>query len=727
SKGRRLRDPRRDPHGVFSDRHPYGVAAATPDTVLEITRDQACAFADLHYVPGNAVLVVSGPIDPASVQRTIRQALAAVPRRPLPPPRRPLEPSPPGATRTTAPIDDPALVVAWPLATDPDTRARVRALAAILADHVSRELRGTVSVQELGGVRASLIALVVVPARDEPFANAGAEIKRQIAELPTSFDNQKHYDDSFEHAQRTQLYERYARLDDGGGRDTDVADEVLANRDPHASLAAELHALATLERTAASKLARATFRLDAARILVVQPASSRRSGRRVEVTSRVPEEAARDIVDDPLDARRPAPPLTPDAIGSRTTSRTLANGMRVVLLPLGATPAVQIRVVIAAGAGDEPEGARGVASLAAHALLPAQSDLAEVLDFYTAGGSFERRVGLDHTTFAVRGLERDLDLLLVGTERLLRNGDYREAPAVLERMRVAAAAVSRDAGATAVWRTALYGTHAYAAAGQLQRANLDALNEHAAGTFRVASYRPDRTTIIISGGFDPALADRWIDHLFGTWIVDAAVASRSQARARLSPATLARLDDTSLVAITIAIPVEAKRERALLLTELVDQAVAEVRHHLGASYSLGATLEEARGATRILITGFVSGTYAGPAAALINDRLTGLATLDDATASQFVSARRRLLLRLAATTTSGSELADRAERAAVLGAAGDRGAAEVIRTLVLDDLAAPLQGLDFRHAAILLRGPREHITTMFEAFGRPEADIVEVR
>ncbi|MGE5182895.1 MAG: M16 family metallopeptidase, partial [Acidobacteriota bacterium] len=46
--------------GVYPEGHPYRRTPETEQTLGSITRQQACAFADAHYTPGNAVMVISG-------------------------------------------------------------------------------------------------------------------------------------------------------------------------------------------------------------------------------------------------------------------------------------------------------------------------------------------------------------------------------------------------------------------------------------------------------------------------------------------------------------------------------------------------------------------------------------------------------------------------------------------------------------------------------------------
>lgn len=57
---------------VFGTAHPYG-RRSTPQTVAAITRDDLAAFHRTHFVPGNALLVVSGDVTPAQAQEMARR------------------------------------------------------------------------------------------------------------------------------------------------------------------------------------------------------------------------------------------------------------------------------------------------------------------------------------------------------------------------------------------------------------------------------------------------------------------------------------------------------------------------------------------------------------------------------------------------------------------------------------------------------------------------------
>jgi len=63
---------------LYGDAHPYG-RVPTEETVRAITRDDVVAFHRAYFQPGRAVITVTGDVDPATVRRTVEQALAAWP------------------------------------------------------------------------------------------------------------------------------------------------------------------------------------------------------------------------------------------------------------------------------------------------------------------------------------------------------------------------------------------------------------------------------------------------------------------------------------------------------------------------------------------------------------------------------------------------------------------------------------------------------------------------
>src|SRR5262249_36513872 len=143
--------------------------------------------------------------------------------------------------------------------------------------------------------------------------------------------------------------------------------------------------------------------------------------------------------------------------------------------------------------------------------------LNDLLMFIAAGGTDSVEVETDTTTFSARGLDMHLDLLLAGLRRWVRDGVYEGTAArILEPLaRVQRRGLTADINQAC--RLAEYGSgHPYVSAGIARDAS-PALRLGDAQVFRDAQYVPGNATLVIAGHFDAALADQWIDYLFGDW------------------------------------------------------------------------------------------------------------------------------------------------------------------------------------------------------------------
>lgn len=728
---------------LYPAAHPFRRSVGgTADSVAGISQAQACAFIAAHYAPDNAVLVVSGPATRAQVAAALATALqpAEVPRGALrsfvqlgPAARsamrralagRPAVPALTGAPHAAvaAHVDSPVVVLAWPLPRDPATRAELRALAGMVEARVDRAVDGRVSVRELGGERGAVIALVIDPDVDETPAEAIAAAARAIETAPAAFDPT-----TFEQARQLAVYRLFARFEDGPARDAALADHVLAGRDPAAAARAEIAGIEALTAGRARSLVRAHLAFPAAAVIqllpsaAIEPPGSPAAPAPADADAGATiaahaiagplHAASRQPPANPADALRPAPRTTDGDPLAAARSYTLRNGLHVILMPLTSVPTVDLRLVFNAGTADEPATQRGVALVAGHALA---APAARTRDIGPAASRVEVEVDKDHTTFRVRGLDMHLDLLLTGLDRLVRTG------AIDDGLRYAATPADPDDDVLDAWRAALFGDdHPYTQAGIWRHANFAALDRRTITAFRDAHYRPTGATLIIAGGFDPALAARWVNHVFGSW--RGAARPRRNPPATLNPIALARHADTPQLAVDIALPLSpAARAANLIAAEMIRATVADVRHQLGATYGLDATLTESRLATELSISGLVDLDRAPTALRFIRDRLAHLATADAATASVFVAARRRVIAQLSSVSSGAASLAALAESSVDLGRplALNRATAEHVRQLTLPALAPILSQVALDRAAILLRGPAPIVTATYRAIDR---------
>ena len=421
----------------------------------------------------------------------------------------------------------------------------------------------------------------------------------------------------------------------------------------------------------------------------------------------------------PADARRPATTSRPARGLTGATTRTLPNGLTVVLLPLTSVPTLDVRLVFGAGTADEPAGKRGAAIVAAHALTWDLRFLNDMLRYAAAGGTNRVDVGFDHTSFATQGLDMHLDLLLAGLRRWVREGRYdQDADQIVEAMRRERKASSDDGALTDAWRTALYGgAHPYVQAGIVRHASA-ALTVDDAAQFRADHFTPDNATLVIAGGFDAAVADRWIDYLFADWTGRAP--ARRAPRATWRPRSIAQLDETTQLYLQLALPAAAdRRAEQLVAAAMMFEVASDVRHQLGASYGLGAQLVESRLTSHYEIAGDVDAARAAEAVELLRARLESLRTDADLAARAFVVARARVLTQLGAVTGSAVQLAEGVQAELATGRAPltvHETAARVQR-LTIDAMAATL-AVDLARAVVLMRGPAAALEAAFGVLGR---------
>ncbi|MEP6865163.1 MAG: insulinase family protein [Deltaproteobacteria bacterium] len=710
-------------HGAaFAGGHPYRISLGGTDaSVAAITRAQACAFADAHYAPNNAVLVVSGDLTAVELQAALKKFLTHIARREITPHVVVPPPQLSGVLNIDAPIDRDGLIVTWPLPDEPRARIQIRALAAEVAALADRGIRGHIGLVELGDLHAPILGLVAFPAQGESVDAAKNAVSTALAglaaalEMPGTFGALE-----FAATQQHAIYRLFASLEPGPERDAWLAAELLAGHDPSATLAAEFGGLRELQRGDAARLVMSYLALDHGQVTVLK-ASGPVRGRDAVLAVAIHDLGQRRDPPDPALAHAalaqpPPPPI--DAI----RTRVLPNGLRIVLVPLTSVPTVDARLVFATGTADEPSHRRGVALLAADTLGWDFHYLNDLLTFASAGGAIVAEVGFDHTSFVARGLDMSLDYLLAGLRRVVREGRYDPKTIAAALHREAKRDDDNNAALADAWRGALYGPgHPYVVAGVVRHIAGNLTREDLE-QFRAAHYVPANATLVISGHFDVDLAERWIDYLFGDWADRSGRGEvvRPSVEAAPHPVALATYAETAQVGLACAFPANGALAERLVLAEMLSNVAEDVRHQLGASYSLGAHLESHRLASEYVLEGFVESGRAEEAMKLLAGRVAALRDDPDAAARAFVIARARVVTRLRSIGGGASSLAAHVQSDVVLGRAplSTFETARAAAGLTIDKLAPSLAQLDFARALIALRGPEPAVTAALAALGR---------
>lgn len=224
-------------------------------------------------------------------------------------------------------------------------------------------------------------------------------------------------------------------------------------------------------------------------------------------------------------ATAPAPAAAPSTgvPPIRYTSRTLANGLRVYALRDGTSPNVAVQVWYGVGGRDDPRGRSGFAHLFEHLMFKATRNMPpEMLDRLTedVGGENNAFTSEDvtayHEVVPANHLER---LLWAEAERMsslvIEPGFFASERDVVKeelRSRVEAAPYGRLIGL--YYPAVSYSVHPYARPVSGSIADLDAATIEDVRAFHATYYRPDNAVLVVSGNFDEARLNQWIDRYF---------------------------------------------------------------------------------------------------------------------------------------------------------------------------------------------------------------------
>ena len=203
--------------------------------------------------------------------------------------------------------------------------------------------------------------------------------------------------------------------------------------------------------------------------------------------------------------------------------RTLANGLNVYSMPDATAGTVTVQVWYDVGGKDDPEGRSGFAHLFEHILsrktvnLP-YGQISTLVE--NAGGTRNASTGQDMTNYYETVPPQYLETMLwTHAERMARpvvDPDVfeRERSIVKEELRQRVYAPPYGRLGVFVIGDNEYDQSIYrrSVIGSIEQ--LDTATVEDARAFHEAYYRPATATLIVSGNFDPAQLDRWVDQYF---------------------------------------------------------------------------------------------------------------------------------------------------------------------------------------------------------------------
>lgn len=208
------------------------------------------------------------------------------------------------------------------------------------------------------------------------------------------------------------------------------------------------------------------------------------------------------------------------------TTRTLPNGLKVYAIRDTGTANVHVQMFYDVGSQDDPAGRSGFAHLFEHILSRvtrniAPGQLSRIVE-EEAGGTRNASTSPDTTRYYETVPANQLEAMLwahaerMGRSVLDQSVFDAERSIVKEEMRqrVLAEPYGRLQRYHLFQNT--FVDHPYQRSGIGTVGDLDAASLEDARAFHENYYRPDNATLIVSGNFDPAQLDRWIDRHLGS-------------------------------------------------------------------------------------------------------------------------------------------------------------------------------------------------------------------
>lgn len=205
-------------------------------------------------------------------------------------------------------------------------------------------------------------------------------------------------------------------------------------------------------------------------------------------------------------------------------SRVLPNGLQVFAMPDASTATVSVQVWYKVGSKDDPIRRSGFAHLFEHLMFKSTRNLVpEQFDRLTedVGGFNNASTADDYTNYYEVVPANHLERILFAEADRMQSLAISQEVFVSERdvvkeeyrQRVLAQPYGKLFGLYAT--AAAYDVHPYGRPGIGSIEDLDAASIADVRAFHATYYRPDNAILVVSGNFDPARLDSWVDQYFG--------------------------------------------------------------------------------------------------------------------------------------------------------------------------------------------------------------------
>jgi zinc protease len=229
----------------------------------------------------------------------------------------------------------------------------------------------------------------------------------------------------------------------------------------------------------------------------------------------------------------PPPPAAPrETKVPQPVEKTLANGLRVIVVPKPGIPLVASRLVIKAGAAADPKGRDGLAQLTADVLTKGTTtrtaeQIAQGVE--ALGATMSANAGWDSSSIDVSVMSANLDKAMEFVSDVARNATFKQKEIDRERARtldsLQVTLEQPDEIASLVAARLVYGDAPYGHNLAGLPSTLEKIKREDLVKFHQTNYRPNNAVLVFAGDVKPENAFALAQKLFGSWPRGAAAAS----------------------------------------------------------------------------------------------------------------------------------------------------------------------------------------------------------
>jgi zinc protease len=347
----------------------------------------------------------------------------------------------------------------------------------------------------------------------------------------------------------------------------------------------------------------------------------------------------------------PPPPGPPRPLNIPTPAdKTLANGLRVIVIPKSGVPLVAARLMIKTGGEADPADKAGLADMTASLLTKGTtSKSAEEIarGVEALGSAMESGAGWDYSYVAISSLANNFGTAMTYVADVVRNPTFKsdEVDRLREQNIDALSVNLKDPAQLArfVANRVVYGGGPYGHNLGGTPKSLENIKSEDAVAFHAKWYRPENAIFVVAGTITPDDAMAIAERSLGDWKgVGEMPASASTAEGAGAGATqnqdkprvvVIDMPDAGQAAVMVTRRGLARTDPAYIPSQVANAVLGagyssrlneEIRIKRGLSYGAGSSFDFRREAGPFFATAQTKNESAGEVAGIINEQLSGM-------------------------------------------------------------------------------------------------------